>query len=742
MKSIRRALCGAVDDEADSVAAEFREFLRRVGRGPGQPVGALPYESLAGGEQIIDYLTRMKRFLDDKKAIYLGIYGMGGVGKTTLLELFNNYLVRSNARRSFAHVIFIKVSQPPKIEEIKKRVKEQIGRADLSSLQRSRFLLLLDDVWEEVDLREMDIPIPSEANKCKVIMTGRSKSFCHISGVLPQYGKRSFEVSTLSESEAWIFFQKKVGEDLDSKGGETARLAKSVAKRCGGLPLALAIVGSSMMDANVSAWSLAERNLKNSPHEQKGMKNKVLDLIKFSFDRLEHDNIRKCLLYCCLFEEDREIPKSDLITYWFVEGFLECGYSESLHEAQPRGDSNITTLVSCSLLQEGSYDIDSVTMHDVVRDMCLWITSEELNQYGKFFVYHEKDPNYTACIKTLKNIHRLSISAKYLPQEINDPEDSNPFPNLQTLLCNGSSTDRIPIEKIFFQNCAKLHVLQLRYCLLNKYFELKALLLQQLKYLDLSYTNLKDHNSLDLPHEIGTLKNLVHLDLTSTSLGKLPYQIGNLHNLEILVLADNQDLTSLPDSIGKLKKLQRLELQSTKIEKLPSTLWSLKHLKALDLSLSDINSLPNSMKNLVNLERLQLSSSKLVSLPESISALINLLELNLSSTKISILPDSIGKLTHLKVLGLSSINIEHLPNSIKNLVNLERLDLQDSELKSLPNSIGDLIKLLELNLSYTNISTLPDSIGDLIKLVELNLSNTNISTLTHSIRKFDKFESV
>ena len=70
-------------------------------------VGTLPDQSLAGQEQINDNLKRMEEFLDDDKARVLGIYGMGGIGKTTLLRQFNDKLVGSNSRRRFDHIIFI-----------------------------------------------------------------------------------------------------------------------------------------------------------------------------------------------------------------------------------------------------------------------------------------------------------------------------------------------------------------------------------------------------------------------------------------------------------------------------------------------------------------------------------------------------------------------------------------------------------------------------------------------------------
>ena len=753
LESFRRALCGVLDDEASSVAAEFRDWLRRRIRGPGQLVGTLPDESLAGREQLIDYLARMQGFLDDTEARYLGIYGMGGVGKTTLLEQFNNNLVRSNTGRRFDHVFFITVSRSPNIEEIKRKIEEKIG-GNLSSLGESRFLLLLDDVWEKVDLRKMGIPIPSIANKCKVIMTGRSKDDCHIATVDANYG-RSFEVSTLSKSQAWIFFQRKVGKNLDSEGGDIARLAKSVAKRCGGLPLALEIIGSSMIDATVSMWKQAEVSLSKFPHTKEDMENKVLKELEFSFDMLKDDNIRKCLLYCCLFKEDELISKDKLIDYWYAEGFLDYDHPASFHEALVRGDNNITALVSRSLLQNsGSY----VKMHDVVLETCLWLTSGKFDRYEKFCVYHEKDPDHNLSTTTLNNLQRLSILAETTETINRDGKDllrEIKLLDLRTLLCNGTP-NRIPIEKINFQNCKNLRVLQLTNCDLN--FELKPLFLRQLRHLDLSYTNLGNlpqeihslHNLVHLilasndcleilPDSIGKLDNLQFLDLSFSAVKSLPSSIGNLVNLERLDLFDSR-LESLPDSIGALIKLPKLNLSRTKISTLPDSIGKLTHLKALDLSLSEIKFLPISIRNLVNLERLDLSGSKLESLPDSIDALIKLPKLNLSRTKISTLPDSIEKLTHLKALDMSWSEVKALPSSIRNLVHLEKLDLSNTKLESLPDSIGALIKLQQLNLSNTKISTLPDSIGKLTHLKALHLSWSEVRSLPSSIRNLVNLE--
>ena len=664
----RGALCGVLGAEANNclsfIVAKTKEWLDHRIQGPGQVVGTLPDESLAGQEQIKDYLKQLAEFLDDDEARYLGIYGMGGVGKTTLLRKFNNELVGSHAAgRRFDYVFFITVSQVVDIDKIKKDIEDQL-RGNLSSLSKSRFLLMLDDVWQEVDLMSMGIPIPSSANRCKVIMTGRSKSYCRIEHVDVKYGRRSFQVSTLNESEAWIFFQRKVGSDFDSEDEEIVSLAKSVARRCGGLPLALEIVGSSMIDANVSTWRVAEINLSKSPHTQEGMKDKVLHLLKFSFDRLKDDNIQNCLLYCCLWKEDGVIQKHDLIDYWFGEGFLDCDHSESLHEARDRGHKNIAKLVSCSLLQEAP-KTDYVRMHDVVREMCLWLTSGEFDEYGKFYAYHQGQYNYSSSTRALKNLRRLSAEPYgSWNEKKNFPNDFIAGPALHTLLCGfGIILDGgFLIEEGFFQDCTSLCVLKLKNCRLN--FTLEDLcLLKQLRYLDLSFTKL-----IKLPDGIDSLTNLVYLNLSwNRQLMVLPNSIGNLVKLQKLDLSYT-GLEELPVTIGSLTKLEILcLLKAGQFKTCPDALGSLENLRFLDFCGTKIHHLPDSIKNLKKLRFLNVSGTRLKTMSKALASFTDLEYLNYSHTRVRRIPDYIVRLRKLKVLclcGISPLSLQ-LPSKLQ-----------------------------------------------------------------------------
>ena len=74
-----------------------------------------------------------------------------------------------------------------------------------------------------------------------------------------------------------------------------------------------------MIDVTNSMWREAETNLSKFPHTKEDMENKVLKVHEFSINMLKNDNIRSCLLYCCLFKEDELISKDKLIDYWYAE---------------------------------------------------------------------------------------------------------------------------------------------------------------------------------------------------------------------------------------------------------------------------------------------------------------------------------------------------------------------------------------------------------------------------------------
>ncbi|XVE92487.1 hypothetical protein REPUB_Repub01dG0101400 [Reevesia pubescens] len=162
--------------------------------------------------------------LEAEKVGIIGLYGMGGVGKTTLMNKINNKFYEAANR--FDLVIWIVVSKGFYIGKVQDDIAKRMGINDgawndktpdekaqviFRVLKDKKFVLLLDDIWERVDLVKVGIPLPTQANGSKVVFTTRSIKVCG------QMEAHKIPVQCLPEEKAWELFQEKVGaQTLDS----------------------------------------------------------------------------------------------------------------------------------------------------------------------------------------------------------------------------------------------------------------------------------------------------------------------------------------------------------------------------------------------------------------------------------------------------------------------------------------------------------------------------------------------
>jgi internalin A len=243
---------------------------------------------------------------------------------------------------------------------------------------------------------------------------------------------------------------------------------------------------------------------------------------------------------------------------------------------------------------------------------------------------------------------------------------------------------------------------------------------------------LRGNQLSSIPESIGNLKNLATLNLNSNQLINLPESIGDLKNLRDLVLDYNQ-LNSLPKSIGNLKNLPTLDLGTNQLTTLPESIGDLENLERLEINDNQLNNLPENIGNLKNLTTLNLNSNLLINLPESIGNIQRLSSLHIYNNKLSSLPESIGNLVNLRLLTLSANQITSLPESIGNLKNLQYLYFGGNLLTSLSDSIRNLMNLRELSLSSNKLTSIPESIGNLQNLKILDLGSNRLTSIPGSI---------
>ncbi|RWR97677.1 putative disease resistance protein [Cinnamomum micranthum f. kanehirae] len=312
-------------------------------------------------------LKEILMFIEDDNTKMIGVWGMGGVGKTTTMKLLNDRLEGSPA---FEIVIWVTVSKAGNRRNVQNVIADRLNLSKLESddqlkasvckaLRKKKFLLLLDDVWERIDLSDVGIPPLNQVDGCTVVLTTRS---------LKMKTNEDVKVETLSEDEAWNLFIKSAGDVAMTS--DIKQFAEGIVKECGGLPLAINVVGSSLRNnGDVVVWRNTLRELRlPTTSENEDMQEQVFPCLRSSYDLLQDDCKKKLFLYCSLYPEDYEIFINDLVEYCWLEGYIHG--VRSIEDARDKGHCMVIGLVDTALLERCRRE-GYVKMHDIVRDFAL-----------------------------------------------------------------------------------------------------------------------------------------------------------------------------------------------------------------------------------------------------------------------------------------------------------------------------------------------------------------------------------
>jgi len=317
----------------------------------------------------------IRSWLMDDEVSTIGIWGMGGVGKTTMLErIYKELLERPDILH---HVYWVTVSQDFSIYKLQNKI-ARLLHLDLSSeyeiqpravklseklVNKQKWILILDDLWESFDLHKVGIPIPLKG--CKLIFTTRLEIICQQMG-----SKHKIKVKPFSEIETWTLFMDKLGYDIPLSL-EVERIAKDVAKECAGLPIAITTMAGNLTGVDdLDEWKNTLKELKESKYSDM---DEVFRILRFSYDRLYDLALQQCLLYCALFPEGQVIEREELISNLINVGIIE--RMESRQEAFDKGHKMLNRLEGVCLLDRID-DGNAIKMHDLIRDMAIQIRKE------------------------------------------------------------------------------------------------------------------------------------------------------------------------------------------------------------------------------------------------------------------------------------------------------------------------------------------------------------------------------
>ncbi|XP_022730153.1 probable disease resistance protein At1g12280 isoform X3 [Durio zibethinus] len=476
-----------------------------------------PVENTVGVDSTVE---RIWKLIEDENVRVIRLCGIGGVGKTTLLKKVSNEFHRQS--HDFEAVIW---AQVPRQEEYIEKVQEVIRKkldipdatwnqcsgedekgAQISSvLYGIKFVLLLDNVWEQFDLLKLGIHLWNDQNQSKVIFTARSLGL-----YFDIEAQVTIEVECLPPKEARSLFRRTVGESILSRDPDLSELANTFARRCGGLPLALLTVAGAMAcRKNLREWRHTIELLHTNPSEIAGMGAYVFPLLKYSYDNLNEATAQNCFLYCSIFPEDYNIRIDELIDLWIGEGFLDGP------NPYDQGEFMVGTLKLAYLL-ESDETKHCVRMHDVIRHMALWLARDQGKKKNKVLV--EK-------------------SGRITDQELTKWEEAN------WISLFGSSSRKVNIDRS--PSCHYLSTLLLRDAQLESFPSGFFDSMPALKVLDLSGNG----NLVELPSNIGNVTTLQYLNLSLTSIARLPTALRNLRNLRCLLLDYTMNLKWIPKEV-------------------------------------------------------------------------------------------------------------------------------------------------------------------------------------------------
>lgn len=316
---------------------------------------------------------------EDNRRRVFSITGMGGVGKTTLARnLYNHADVKTrfdcrawvyvSVSYNFRDILrtIIKQVKPVSNElsdNLEKMGEEEMEKMLHEHLQDKCYLVVLDDIWKEEAWDCLDRVFPDAGKGSRLLLTSRNESVpLHADALSTPY-----RLKLLDQEESWLLFLKKAFRDSPDTSCplNLEDIAREIAGRCAGLPLAITIIGSLLLGKRRlrSDWQIVLNDI--STYLSRGQ-NGVSAILELSYRDLP-PNLKFCFLYLGLFPENCEIPMQKLVHTWVAEGIIPKCETKCLEDVAA---DYMEQLLTRNMVQVAAITVDdrvkSYRIHDLL----------------------------------------------------------------------------------------------------------------------------------------------------------------------------------------------------------------------------------------------------------------------------------------------------------------------------------------------------------------------------------------
>uniref|UniRef100_A0ACD5U6X3 Uncharacterized protein n=1 Tax=Avena sativa TaxID=4498 RepID=A0ACD5U6X3_AVESA len=674
---------------------------------------------------------------DGQQLEVISVWGMGGLGKTTLVR---DVYQSQHLNVKFRYRACVTIMHPFNCGELIKSLAQQLDGEDYENkeetgltacrtkpraqrsladiLEGKKYLIVLDDLSSTTEWDSIIQHLPTRETASRIIVTTRSENIArHCS----KKHENIYKLQILGYEDGLNLFMQKVFQKityLNDEHPELVEQANLILKKCDGLPLAIVTIGGFLANQPKTALVWAKLNGHISAElELNPELGRIAAVLNKSYDGLPY-RLKSCMLYFSIFPQDNKVSRRRLVRRWTAEGYSREVRGKSAEEI---AESYFMELISRSMIlpsQDSIHSrtgVDSCQVHDLIWEIGISKSMEDN------LVFTLED----GCgLNSRGTIRHLAISSSWEGDQC-EFESIVDMSHIRSLTVFGKWRPFFMSEKM-----------------------------RLLRVLDLEGTSgLVDHHLTD---------------------------IGKLLHLRYLSLRGCDDIYHLPDLLGNLRQLQTLDVMYTSIIKLPRSiikLSKLQHIRAGGIGSNDggthetyadtlciltLSSMaycvaccaPQILKELMDMDGepnrrdvctgcccnklpsvATCQSPNGVEVPRGtrrLKALETLGVVNVSGSKgKATLNDikSLARLRKLRVTGINKTNCQELCSALSQLSCLESLLVRSEGNPGLSGCLDALsspLKKLQSLKLYGNLVKLPEWIERLRNLVKMELRSSRI----------------